>query len=117
MLRNLALDDQRLELYAVRMSRKSCTNQACAMKGTSVETDRSTCVSCGRSMSDPFSGLIDDLLGTRGGGTGAEAPAEVMNALRGAEEVLASFLAGKAVKRSALEAAQIAAAAAIRRFG
>lgn len=106
------------------MSRLACTNIACSMRDQSINTERTTCIACGRSLSSGLtsglSDLFDGLLGKSLSGGGTERspiPSDVLNALRDAETVLASFVSGSPVKRSELEAAHNNCLAALRRFG
>lgn len=108
------------------MTKRTCTNISCAMKNAQIDTDRSTCVSCGRELSSPSAGLFgdfgdlfDSMFGKPPPGASKErtVPDEVVIALREVESVLASFIAGTAVKRSELEAAHTKCTTALRRFG
>jgi hypothetical protein len=86
------------------------------MKGTSIDTERETCMSCGRTLTNPLGGLFDDLFGGVGS-RDQKIPEEVLVALREAESALALIMAWDGIKRSVLESAQTKAAAALRRFG
>jgi hypothetical protein len=103
------------------MSKRTCINPSCSMRDREVETDRATCLSCGRAMTDPLSGLgglFDSLFGRNDlGDMSRPVPAEVLDALRDAENVLSWFVNGAPVKRKDLVATHEAIVVVLRRWG
>lgn len=91
------------------------------MREKEVETERSTCLSCGRELTDPLSGLgglFDNLFGRNDlGDLSRPVPAEILDALRDAQNVLSWFVDGVPVKRRDLVETHEAIVVVLRRFG